>query len=196
VQIQGTVPETDSPILERPEDGPEASESEEKEKDDPIGYWAANHTWPDNFAESRAMSSNNTNKRPRTSDRSPSGKNRKSPSYSQSRKNRDIPEQYTKSYEKYIFTQDLDINEFKGRELISPDSKIACKDLQTITHEAISPTIYSKAETIKVVEFYRNRNKATINRNITSLVLPPIISLYLKDEGNQFKRLIDEVDIL
>lgn len=101
MQFQETVPETNSPIFERSEGRPEGSESEKKEKDDPISYWAANHSWPDNFAESRAMSSsNNTNKRQRTLDRSRSDKDEKSPSYSQSRKDGDVPEQYTKSYEK------------------------------------------------------------------------------------------------
>lgn len=48
---------------------PKALESEEKERDNPISYWAVNLTWPDNFAEPRAISSsNNTNKRRRTTD--------------------------------------------------------------------------------------------------------------------------------
>ena len=33
----------------------------------------------------------------------------------------------------YIFTQSLDMNDLKGRELVSLDSKITCKDLQTLT---------------------------------------------------------------
>ena len=83
---------TYSPIFEKPEEGPKASESEEKEKDEPISYWATNHTWPDNFA---AMSSlNNTKKRQRTSDCSQRGKDGKSRSYSQSRRNGDVPEAY------------------------------------------------------------------------------------------------------
>jgi len=141
-------------------------------------------------------SSNNTNKRQRTSDRSQSGKDGKSRSYSQNRKDGDVPEQYTKAYENYIFTQGLDMNESKGRELVSPDSKITCKDLQNIPCETISPTIYSSAETLKVVELCRNRNEATVSRNITSLILPPIIALYLKDGGNRFEHLTDEISTL
>jgi hypothetical protein len=195
VQFQETVPETNSPIIEKPEEGPEAPESEEKEKDDPISYWAANHTWPDNFAESRAMSSsNNTNKRQRTLDRSPSGKDGKTPTYSQSRKDGDVPEQYTKSYEKYIFTQGLDMDDFKGEKLVSPDSKVTCKDLQNMTCVAISPTVYSKAETLEVVKLCRNRNEAMVNRDVTPLIVPPIKSLYLKDGGNQFEHFTDEVN--
>ena len=194
VQFQETVPEINSPIIERPEEGPEVSESKQKEKDNPISYWAANHTWPNNFAESGAMSSsNNTNKRKRTLDCSSSGKDEKPQSYTQNRKDGSVPEQYTKSYEKYISTKGLDMDEFKGRELVSSDSKITCKDLKNITRETISPTVYSKAEIIKVIELSRNRNEATVNRNVTPLILPPIISLYLKDGGNQFEHLTEEV---
>ena len=188
---------TYSPIFERPEEERKASESEEEEKDDPISYWAANHTWPDNFAEPRAMSSsNNSNKRQRTSDRSQSGNDGKSWSYTQSRRNGEVPEPYTKAYQNYIFTQGLDMNVYKGRELVSLESKMTRKDLRTMTCNTISPTIYSSAETLKVVELCRNRNEATITRNITSLILPPIISFYLKDGGNQFEHLTDEVNTL
>lgn len=88
------------------------------------------------------------------------------------------------------------MNECKGRELASSDSKMTCKDLQTITCETISPSIYSSDETPKAVELCRNRNEATVARIVTPLILPPIISLDLKDEGNQFEHLIDEVDTL
>ncbi|MCJ1358969.1 MAG: hypothetical protein MMC33_008969 [Icmadophila ericetorum] len=195
VQFQGTVPETDSDIIERPVEGPEASESKEKEKDDPISYWAANHTWPDNFAESRAMSSsNNTNKRQRTLDRSPSGKDGDSRSYSQSRKDGGVPEQYTKSYEKYIFIKGLDMDDSKGEKLVSPDSKVTCKDLQKMTCVAISPTIYSNVEILEVVRLCRNRNEAMVNRDVTPLIVPPIKSLYLKDGGNRLEHFNDEVN--
>ena len=194
VQSQETVPETDSPIIERPEEGPEVSERKEKEKDDPISYWAANHTWPDNFAEDRPMSSSNdNNKRQRTSDHSQSGKSEKTRSYSQSRKDRDVPEQYTKSYEKYILTQGLDMDDFKGEKLVSPESKVTCEDLQNITREVISP-VYSLAETLEVVRLCRNRNEAMVNRDVTPLIVPPIKSLYLKDGANQFEHFTDEVN--
>ena len=194
VQFQETVPEINSPIIKRPEEGPEASESKQKEKDDPISYWVANHTWPKNFAESGAMSSsNNTNKRKRILDCSSSGNDGKRQSYTQNRKDGSVPEQYTKSYEKYISTKGLDMDEFKGRELVSPASKITCKDLQNITRETFSSTVYSNAEINKVVKLSRNRNEATVNRNVTPLILPPIISLYLKDGGNQFEHLTEEV---
>ncbi|MCJ1400079.1 hypothetical protein MMC11_003282 [Xylographa trunciseda] len=207
VQFQETLSKTNSPIFETPEDGPEASkseekekdgpeasESEEKEKDNPISYWAANHTWPDNFAESHAMSSNNTNKRPRSSDQSQSNKDGKSPSYSQSHKDGDVPKQYTKSYEKYILTQGLDMNDIKGRDLVSPDSKVACQELQKMESAAISPTIYSEDKILEAITLCRDRNEAMVNRDVTPLIVPPIKSLYLKDRGDQFGHLTDEVN--
>ena len=194
VQFQETVPEANNYILQRPEEEPKALESKEKKKDDPISYWAANHTWPDNFAESGAMSSNNTNKRPRRSDHSQSGKDEKTPSYSQSRKDGDVPEQYTKSYEKYIFTQGLDMDSIKGRDLVSPDSKATCKELQEIACVGIAPTVYSEAETLEVINLCRNRNEAMVNRDITPLIVPPIKSLYLKDGRENFQYLTDEVN--
>ena len=194
MQFQETVPETNSPIIERPEEGPGASESKEKEKNDPISYWVANHTWPDNFTESRAMSSSdNTNKRQRTVDCSPSGKDGKSRSYSQSRKDGDVPEQYTKSYEKYIFTQGLDMNYIKGRELVSPDSKAACQDLRKIECVAISPTVYSENKILQVVDLCQNANEAMVRRDVTTLILPPIKALHLTDEAKRFKDFTDQV---
>ncbi|MCJ1386672.1 hypothetical protein MMC17_009798 [Xylographa soralifera] len=194
VQFQETVPETNSPVFERVEERPKASESKEKEKDDPISYWAANHTWPNNFAEFRAMPPNDNNKRPRTSDYSQSTKEGKPPSYTQARKDGDVPEPYTKAYEKYLFTQGLDMDEFKAERLVSPDSKVTCKDLQKITCMNISPTVYSTAETLEVVKHCRNRNEAMVNRDVTPLIVPPIKSLHLKEGGNHFEHLTDEVN--
>lgn len=144
-------------------------------------------------------SSNNTNKRQRTLDRSQRGKDEKSPSYSQSRKDGDVPEQYTKSYEKYIFTKGLDMDDYKGEKHVSPDSKVTCKDLQNIACVAISPTVYSKVETLEVVKLCRNRNEAMVSRDVTPLIVPPIKSLYLKDGVKQygvkqFEHFTDEVN--
>lgn len=139
-------------------------------------------------------SSNNTNKRQRTSDHSQSGKDGNPRSYSQSRKNGNVPEQYTKSYEKYIFTKGLDMDDSKGEKLVSPDSKVTCKDLKSMTCVAISPTVYSKAETLEVVKLCRNRNEAMVNRDVTPLIVPPIKSLYLKAGVTQFEHFTDEVN--
>ena len=138
------------------------------------------------------MSSNNTNKRLRRSDHSQSSKDEKS--YSGSRKDGDVPLQYTKAYEKYIFTQGLDMDSVRGRELVSPDSKATCKDLQEMVCVGITPTVYSEAETLKVINLCRNRNEAMVNRDVTPLIVPPIKSLYLKDGKDKFGCLTDEVN--
>ena len=138
-------------------------------------------------------SSNNTNKRQRTSDRSQSGKDETPRSYSQSRKDGNLPEQYTKSYEKYIFTQGLDMNYIKGSELVSPDSKAACQDLRKIECEAISPTVYSKDKILQVVYLCQNANEAMVSRDVTTLILPPIKALHLMDEARRFKDFTDQV---
>ena len=129
-------------------------------------------------------------------DDSQSSKEGKPRTYSQSRKNEVVPEQYTQAYENYILSTGLDMDEFKGRKLVSPDSLETCKVLQTITCETISYTIYSSEETLKVIQLCRNQDEATVARNVTPLILPPIISFFLKDEGNQFEHLIDEVDTM
>lgn len=190
-------------IFERPEQEPKAPESEakekapeieEKEKDNPISYWAVNHTWPDNFAESCTMSSNIINKRPRTSDPTQISKNEKSRSYSQSRKNEDVPEQYTKSYEKYIFTQGLDMNYIKDREFVSSDSKIACQELRKMKCAIISPTIYFENKILQMIDLCQNTNEAMASRDITTLVLSSIKALYLTDEA-RYKDLTDQVRV-
>ncbi len=138
-------------------------------------------------------SSNNTNKRQRTSDRSQSGKDGNPRSYSQSRKDGDVPEQYTKSYEKYIFTQGLDMNYIKGKELVSPDSKAACQDLRKMECVTISPTIYSEDKILQVVDLCQNVNEAMVSRDVTTLILPPIKALHLTDEAKRFKDFTDQV---
>ena len=194
VQLEETVPEQYSPIFERLEEGLGASKCRAEEEVDPISYWAANHIWPSNFAESRAMSSNDNNKRQRMSDRSQSGNDEKSRSYSQSRKDGNAPEQYTKSYENYILTQGLNMDYFEGEKLLSPDSKVTCNHLQKLTCVAISPTVYSKAETLEVIRLCINRNEAMVSRDVTPLIVPPIKSLYIKDGVNHFGHFTDEVN--
>ena len=65
-----------------------------------------------------------------------------------------------------------------------------------MTCVAISPTNYSKVETLKVVKLCRNRNEAKIKRDVTPLTVPSTKSLHLKDGGNQFEHFTDEVDTL
>ena len=199
VEFQEAVPKLDDAIFERTAGAPKAIESGEKDREDPISHWAANHTWPDNFADPRAMSST-INKRQRTSDRSQSCKDEKSRSYSQSRRDGDVPMQYTKAFAKYIFTIGLDMDDSKGSKLVSPESKENCKILQNRKCVAISPTVYTMAEALEVVNLCRDRNEAMVNRDVTPLIVPPLKSLYLKDgvklqDGvNPFEHLSDEVN--
>lgn len=199
VQSQETVPESNFSILERPERVPEGIESKEEDTEDPISYWAANHTWPANFADRRAMSSS-ISKRQRVSDPSPSAKDEESRSYSQSRKDGAVPVQYTKAFAKHIFEQGLDMDDSKGAKLLSPESKDFCKTLQNIGCTVISPTVYTMAEIFEVVNLCRNRNEAMVQRDVTPLIVPPLKSLYLKYEANlsdgvnPFESLADEVN--
>lgn len=195
MQCSKIVSETHNLIFEKFEKELEASKNKNKEKNDFINYWVTNHIWFDNFAESRAMFfSNNINKRQRSSNRFKSGKNEKSRSYFQSRKNENDSKQYIKSYEKYIFIKNLNINDFKNEKFVSSDNKVNCKDLQNITCQIIFFTVYFKIETLKMIKFCRNRNEAMIYRNVTSLIVSSIKLFYLKNEVNQFEHFIDEIN--
>ncbi|KAI9682697.1 MAG: hypothetical protein M1829_006684 [Trizodia sp. TS-e1964] len=169
---------------EEPED---PGDLEDQGKNSHISYWAANQTWPSNFG---AMSSN---KRQRASE-AESSKEEKSPSYAQSRREGEVPQQYTKAYEIYISTMGLEMDDFKGENLVSADSKATCEDLQYIRHKSISTSVYSKAEITKLVKLSRNRNEAMVNRDITPLIVPPISQLYLKDQDKQYEHITDEVN--
>ena len=86
------------------------------------------------------------------------------------------------------------MDDSKGEKLVSPDSKVTCNDLEKITCLAISPTVYSKAETLEVVKLCRNRDELMVKREVTPLIIPPIKSLYFKFGGDKFGNLTDEVD--
>jgi hypothetical protein len=197
VQFEETVPKTNVLVTESPEKPAKelrVREIEQKERHDPISYWAAHHTWPENFTEHNPMaSSNSTNKRPRTSNFSQNGKDERSPSYSQSRKNGEVPEQYTAAYERHILTKGLDMDPLKGEELVSEESKILCINLQRITHKTIEPTIFPTGVIRKVINFCRNRNEAIVNRDVTPMIIPSITSLYFGGD-NSLEHVVDEVN--
>lgn len=197
LQPEETVPKTNIPVIEsreKPAKKLGVRDPELKERHGPISYWAVHHTWPKNFTEHNPMaSSNSTNKRQRTSDRSQSGKDERSRSYSQSRKDGEVPEQYTAAYERHILTKGLDMDPFKGEELVSEESKKLCIDLQQITHKTIEPTIFPTGAIRKVINFCRNRNEAIVNRDVTPMIMPPITSLYFGGD-NSLEHVIDEVN--
>lgn len=197
VQFGETIPKTNISVienLEKPAKELGVREAEQKERHDPIAYWAAYHTWPENFAQHSPMvSSNSTNKRQRTSDRSQSGKDERSRSYSQSRKDGEVPEQYTAAYERHILTKGLDMDSFKGEELVSEQSKSLCIDLQQITHKSIEPTVFPTGVIRKVINFCRNRNEAIVNRDVTPMIMPSITSLYFGGDSS-LEHVVDEVN--
>ena len=197
VQSEETVPKTNVAVVdigEKPAEKFRVQETEQKEKHNPISYWAVHHTWPENFAEYNAMaSSNNTNKRQRTSVSSEYGNNERSVSYTRSRKRGEVPEQYTAAYEEYILTKGLDMGDLRGEECVSKKSEKLCVDLQKITYKTIKPIIFPNTTIRKVIELCRNRNEAIVNRDITPMIIPPISSLYFAGESN-LEHVVDEVN--
>ena len=192
MQFEETVPT----VIESPEKPAKelgAREIEQKERHDPISYWAAHHTWPENFAEHNSMaSSNSISKRPRTSDCSQSGKDERSRSYSQSRKNGEVPEQYTAAYERYILTKGLNMDYRKGEDFVFNESKTTwAKLLQTDVH-ALEPTALPQDKIRDMVADCSSRNEGIVNRDITQLIIPSIrLSYYCG--ASYLEHVIDEV---
>lgn len=121
----------------------EVREIEQKETHYLINYWTAHHMWSENFAEYNSMtSSNNINKKSRTSDFSQSDKDERSSSYSQNRKNEEVSKQYTTTYKRHILIKNLDMNSLKDEKLISEKSKILCINFQRIIHKIIEFIIF------------------------------------------------------
>lgn len=193
VQFEETVYKTNILViesLEKPAKKVGVREVEQKERDDFISYWAVHRTWPEDFAEHNSVASfNSTNKRQRTSDRSQSGKDERSPSYSQSRKNEEVA-----AYEQHILIKGLNMDSFKGEELICEESKNLCIDLQQITNKSIEPTIFPTGVIRKVLHFCRNRNEAIVNRDVTPMIIPSITSLYFGGD-NSLEHVVDEVNV-
>ena len=169
---------------------------EENERDripEPISYWATHNTWPDNFQDRVLMAaSSNSGKRQRTSS-SQSGKNEKPRSYSQSRKDGDVPEQYTPEYERHIFTKGLDMDLLKGEEFVSEHSKQLCNGLMKIIRHSIRPTVFPEEHLRKVINLLGTRNEAIVNRDVTTMIFPPLVSLYLSGDKH-LEHLVDEVN--
>ena len=175
--------------------GLKSYKAKKKKKNHFISCWVVNHIWLDNFAKFCAMFfSNNINKQQRISNRLQNDENEKFRNYFQSRKNESVSKQYIKSYEKYIFTKNLNMNDFKNEKFVFSDSKMICKNFQNIIREIIFSIVYFKVETFEMIKFCRNRNEAMINQNITPLIVPSIKLFYFKDEVNQFKYFINEIN--
>ncbi len=190
VQFEETIPKPNGAAIGSPENLSKergVREVEQEQRQHPISYWAAHHTWPDNFAEYNPMTSTTSvNKRQRTSDET-------SRSYSQNRKDGAVPEQYSAAYEVHILSKGLDMNPFKGEDLISRESKHLCIDLQLITRKTIEPTIFPNGVIRRVLDFCRNRNEAIVLRDVTPMIIPSIISLYFGGD-NSLEHVVDEVN--
>ncbi|KAL9126206.1 MAG: hypothetical protein Q9217_004713 [Psora testacea] len=197
VQFEEVIPKTSVSVIESPEKPAKklgAREIEQKERHDPISYWAAHHTWPENFAEHDQMaSSNSTNKRPRTSDCSQSGKDERSRSYSQSRKNGEVPEPYTAKYEVWIATQGLDMDYRNGEDFVFEESKKTCKELLRIEVPTIEPTAVPEDKIRDMVADCQTRNEPKVQRDVTPLIIPPIRLLYYRG-ASYLKHVDDEVN--
>ena len=196
-QFEEAVPKASVPVIESPEKPAKelkARETEQKERHNHISYWAAHHTWPENFTEHNLMaSSNSTNKRQRTSDCFQSDKDERSRSYSQSRKNREVPEQYTAAYEVHILTKGLDMNYLKGQDFVSEESKKTCAELLQINVNTIGPTAVPQNKIGHILNDCQNRNEAMINRDITPLIIPSLRLLY-HCGANNLEHVVDEVN--
>jgi hypothetical protein len=116
-----------------------------------------------------------------------------SQTYSESRRDGKVPVQYSEQYQRLILTKGLDMNVFRGKELISKLSLKLCEDLLTITSEAIRPTIFAVSDIQQVIDDCRFQNEAFVSRDITPLITPTITSLRYK-EGINFKSALDKVN--
>ena len=197
MQFEETVPKTNFPVIKSPEKPAKevgVREIEQKERHDPISYWATHHTWPENFTEHNPMaSSNSTNKRPRISDYSQSGKDERSRSYSQSRKDGEVPEQYTAAYEVYLLTKGLNMDYRKGEDFVSEESKKTCAELLQIDVHTIKLTAVSQDKIRDIVGDYQTRNEGIVNQDITLLIVPPICLRYYYG-ASHLEHIIDEVN--
>lgn len=161
-----------------------------KERHDPISYWAAYQTWPEDFAEHNPMaSSNSTNKRQRTSD----SKQETSLSYSQSRKVGEVPEQYTAAYETHVLAKGLDMDYLKGEDFASKESKKTCANFLRINIKTIRLTTIPQDKIGRVIHDCRNRNEAMVNREITPLIIPSLRHLYYGG-ANDLEHVVDEIN--
>ena len=138
-------------------------------------------------------SSNSTNKRQRTWDRSQSGKDERSRSYSQSRKNGEVPEQYTAAYEVHIVTKGLDMDYRKGEDFVSEKSRKTCAELLQIEVHSIEPTAVPQDKIRDMVGDCRTRNEAIVNRDITLLIIPSIRLRYYCG-ASHLEHVVDEVN--
>ncbi|KAI9891862.1 MAG: hypothetical protein M1814_002247 [Vezdaea aestivalis] len=154
-----------------------------------IEHWILWDTWPLDMASIN----NSANKRQRTSNDSQNSKSERSRSYSQSRKDGSVPEQYTAQYENYIFTKGLDMDLLRGEDDLSKTSKKGFTSLLKNKRNEIWPTVFPKNTIREVINDCQRRNEALVNRDITPLIVPSIKALFFNGHTH-LKDVIDEVN--
>lgn len=182
------VPPNEEQVAERRNLSTRKSEAKGfREACNPIKHWTEYKTWPKGFAdkgvtmETASSSSEYSKKRPRTS------------SYSQSIKNGTAPEQYSAAYEKWIEGKGLFMDVFLGGERVSKHSKEVCSKFQNAKQKAISPVVFSKDAILEVIRSCQNRNEGKANRDITPILVPPIIAMRTHSEKH-LEHVVDEVN--
>ncbi|KAI9888843.1 MAG: hypothetical protein M1814_006246 [Vezdaea aestivalis] len=154
-----------------------------------IEHWILRDTWPPGMASTN----NSANKRQRTSNDSQNSKSERSRSYSQSRKEGLVPEQYTAKYEIYIFTKGLDMDLLRGENGLSKKSKKDFTSLLKNKRNEIWPTVFPKNTIREVINDCQRRNEALVNREVTPLIVPSIKALFYNGHTH-LKDVIDEVN--
>lgn len=157
--------------------------STQTDRYNPIETWIESGNWPTDFAEKGLdmADSKNSNKRPRTS------------SYSQSVKDKLVPVAYTSAYQQWIVTKGLDMDVLKGEQYVSKESQALCGRLQIITLASIQPSVFPEGSLRQVLNQCQNRNEALVNRDVTPMLVPPIMALYLHG-ANHLEHVVDEVN--
>lgn len=81
----------------------------------------------------------------------------------------------------------------KGEECVSKESKTLCISLRKKTLKTIKPSIFPEGTLRKVLNKCQNRNEALVNRDVTPMLVPPIMALYF-DGASHLEHVVDEVN--
>ena len=117
-------------------------------------------------------------------------------SYSQNVKKKLAPPAYTDEWEGWITKYGLDMDLWKGEEYVCEESRKVYSELQKITLTTIQPSLLPESQErsfLEVLNRCQTRNEAMVNRDVTMLLVPPIIYLYLHG-ANHLEHVIDEVN--
>lgn len=133
----------------------------------PIDHWAKTQSWPDGFARMSQGFSVSHKKRQRT------------PSYTQSTRDGDVPRAHTPASENQLAKFGILIDEYKGSLFLSNDSKILCKRLLAGKYQEPEYTLFPLSLFLSAWGRARTRNEARIYRDITPLLVPSAELLFI-----------------